>query len=68
MAYFDTMKVPRALIWCIRSKRRMSVSATVVSDTALRIVDDNVEAAEFCRCRFDSVLDRVLVAHVDRER
>src|SRR5262249_187845 len=38
MAYFDTMKVPRALTWCIRSKRRMSVSATGVRETALALL------------------------------
>src|SRR5262245_5885295 len=37
MAYFDTMKVPRVLTWCIRSKRRMSVSATGVRETALAL-------------------------------
>ncbi len=36
-AYFDTMKVPRVLIWCMRSKRRMSVSAMPVSETALAL-------------------------------
>ena len=38
MAYFDTMKVPRVLTWCIRSKRRMSVSATGVRDIALALL------------------------------
>src|SRR6266436_7980595 len=38
MAYFDTMKVPRVLIWCIRSKRRMSVSTTGVRWTALALL------------------------------
>src|SRR5215470_7093321 len=37
IAYFDTMKVPRVLTWCIRSKRRMSVSATGVRETALAL-------------------------------
>src|ERR1043165_3675715 len=33
-----TMKVPRALIWCIRSKRRMSVCCTLVSWIALSLL------------------------------
>src|SRR5215213_1752098 len=38
IACFETMKVPRALIWCIRSKRRMSVCCTLVSWIALALL------------------------------
>src|ERR1041384_1740323 len=38
IACFDTTKVPRALIWCIRSKRRMSVCCTGVSWIALALL------------------------------
>ena len=38
MAYFDTMKVPRVLMACMRSKRRMSVSATGTRVTALALL------------------------------
>lgn len=38
MAYFATMKVPRALTWCMRSKRFMSVAASGVRLTALALL------------------------------
>jgi hypothetical protein len=38
MAHFETTKVPRALICCIRSNRRTSVSATGVRLIALALL------------------------------
>jgi hypothetical protein len=37
-ANFETMNVPRALIWCIRSKRFMSVACESVSEMALALL------------------------------
>ena len=68
MANFDTMKVPRALICCIRSKRRMSVCGDRRELDRAGIVDDDVDAAEFLAVFVERGLHRRLVAHVDGER
>ena len=68
MAYFETMKVPRVLIWCIRSKRRMSVSATGVRAIALALLTTMSRPPKVATVCVDRGLHLRLVAHVDRER
>ena len=68
MAHFETTKVPRALIWCIRSNRFMSVSTTLRELDRAGIVDDDVDAAEFLRRLVERVLHHGFVAHIDNQR
>ena len=67
-AYFDTMKVPRALICCIRSKRRMSVCATGVSWMALALLTTMSMPPKCAAVCVERRLHRRFLAHVDDER
>jgi hypothetical protein len=68
MHFCETMKVPRALIWFIRSKRLHRRLQRAGQADGAGVVDQDVDAAELGHRLGDGCLDALLVADVAGQR